>query len=69
MDPTETQLGQKAFMGHSIKHLTETEYPDVDLAFSIQVIHKLMGGKEKLGLTGMAIAEYMIGWCPDALVI
>ncbi len=45
------QLGQKVFMGHSIKRLTEIEYPDADLAFSILVIHEFMHGKQKFILT------------------
>ncbi len=69
MDPVESQLGQKAFVGHSIEHLAEVEYPDVDLAFSIPVVHEFMGGDEKLGLTGVALVKSMIGRCQDALVI
>ena len=69
MDPVEVELGQKAFMGYSIECLDKVEYPDVELLFSILVIHEFVGGKEKLGLTGLTLAESVIGQCQDALVI
>ena len=69
MDPVESQLGQKAFVGHRIERLAEVEYPDVNLAFNIPVVHEFVGDDEKLGLTGVTLAKSVIGRCQDTLVI